>query len=77
MDYLPGRRSFRRVREQMVPHRVRQPARSIALWGAVSPNRWNIMATRAAPVVCPVRRAVASIPLALPARCGGAELSSR
>lgn len=41
------------------------------------PKRWKSRATRAAPVAWPVRRAVESMPLALPARWLGAELRSR
>ena len=36
------------------------------------PARPKHSAANAAPVVCPIRRAVATMPLALPLRCGGA-----
>lgn len=42
--------------------------------GALSLKRWNMRATSVAPVIWPINRAMASMPLALPLRLGGAEV---
>ena len=43
------------------------------MWVLWPGTMWNSRAISAAPVVCPMRRAVASMPLAEPLRSGGAE----
>ena len=68
-----GRESDSREKLTTEPARANPPASNRAIWQPFSGSIWNSRATRAAPVVCPVSRAVASIPLALPLRSGGAE----
>lgn len=51
-----------------------KPAATKSGAAVVEPSaRWKISATRAAPELCPTKRAVASIPLAEPLREAGAE----
>ena len=63
------------MREKLTtaPARAKQAERSSAVWVLLPDTRWKSSAMSAAPVVCPTRRAVASMPLALPLRWGGAE----
>lgn len=57
-----------RVVDTMLPQSVNPPANIMATWGALSPYPWNSKATKAAPSVCPVSRAVDCMPLAPPLR---------
>ena len=62
-----------RARLTAAPATANPPASSRAVWVLFSGTTWNSRAISAAPVVCPARRAVASMPLAEPLRSGGAE----
>lgn len=68
-----GRGSEMRARLMTAPVTAKPPASSSAVWVLFSGTMWNSRAISAAPVVCPMRRAVASMPLADPLRSGGAE----
>src|SRR5882724_8753207 len=61
-------------RRKLITHpSAAKPAPSASASAAPSrPARLKHRAASAAPVVCPIRRAVATMPLALPLRCGGA-----
>lgn len=62
------------MREKLAvaPARAKQPAKMSVKWVLLG-EMWNSRATKAAPVVWPTSREVASMPLALPLRWAGAE----
>ena len=71
-----GSGSRMRVMLTTAPVRAKPPASRSAVWVLFSGTMWNRRAISAAPVIWPTRRAVASMPLALPLRWGGAEAIS-
>src|SRR6476469_10092912 len=72
--YFPPGRNRRRKLAMLPTSEKQQPIHS-ASQGPSSCHRWKLSATSAAPLVCPSRRAVATIPLAQEQQCtaGGRE----
>jgi len=66
--YFPPGRNRRRKLAMLPTSEKQQPIHS-ASQGPSSCHRWKLSATSAAPLVCPSRRAVATIPLAQEQQC--------